>query len=56
MNIVVYSENGSSEIAKLLYTDEEIEVREFNLSELENYKQYNPSVLILDMDLTKNRK
>ena len=56
MNIVVYSETGSSELVNLIELDDETELREFNLDELENYKQYNPSVLILDMDLTKIRE
>ncbi len=56
MNIVVYSENGASELADLINIDDEIELREFALDELENYKQYNPSVLILDFDLEKIRE
>lgn len=56
MNIVVYSETGSSELVNYINLDDETELREFNLDELENYKQYNPSVLILDMDLTKIRE
>ena len=56
MNIVVYSENGASELANLINVDDEIELREFALDELENYKQYNPSVLILDFDLEKIRE
>ena len=56
MNIVVYSENGASELADLINVDDEIELREFALDELENYKQYNPSVLILDFDLEKIRE
>ena len=56
MNIVVYSENGASELANLINIDDEIELREFALDELENYKQYNPSVLILDFDLEKIRE
>ena len=56
MNIVVYSENGDSELAKLINIDDETELREFKLNELENYKQYNPGVLILDMDTEKVRE
>ena len=56
MNIVIYSETGSSELANLIKLDDETELREFNLSELENYKQYNPAVMILDMDVDKIRE
>jgi len=56
MNIVIYSETGNSQIADLLNTDEDIEIRQFDLSELEGYKQYNPSLLILDFDLNKIRE
>jgi len=55
MNIIVYSEKGNSELAKLINVDDEIEVREFTLADLENYKQYNPGILILDFDLEKVR-
>lgn len=56
MNIVIFSANGQSELADLINVDDEIQVREFDLNELENYKQYNPSVLILDFDLDKVRE
>ncbi len=56
MNIIIYSENGSSEISNLINVDDEVQIREFDLSELENYKQYNPSVLILDFDIDKIRE
>ena len=56
MNIIIYSENGSSEISNLINVDDEVQIREFDLSELENYKQYNPSVLILDFNIDKIRE
>ena len=56
MNIVIYSEEGSSELANLIKLDDETELREFSASELENYKQYNPGVLILDLDKDKIRE
>ena len=56
MNIVIYSEEGSSELADLIKLDDETELREFSASELENYKQYNPGVLILDLDKDKIRE
>ena len=56
MNIVIFSESGKSKISELLELDDEVELREFSADELENYKQYNPSLLILDLDLTKIRE
>ena len=56
MNIVIYSQNNPSQIADLINVDDEIQIREFNLDELENYKQYNPSLLILDFDIDKIRE
>lgn len=56
MNIVIYSETGSCEFADLIKLDDETELRQFNISELENYKQYNPGVMILDFDIDKIRE
>jgi len=56
MNILIYSESGSSEIKNLIWENEENEIREFNLDELENYKQYNPGIIILDFDIDKIRE
>ena len=56
MNIIIYSENGSSELASLINLDDETELREFSTSEIEDYKQYNPAIMILDMDLDKIRE
>ena len=56
MNVVIYSETGASDFANLIKLDDETELREFDLSELENYKQYNPGVLVLDMELDKVRE
>lgn len=56
MNIVLYSESGNSSLADYINTDDEIQLRQFNLDELENYKQYNPSLLILDFDINKIRE
>lgn len=56
MNIVIYSEQGSSELANLINIDDETELREFKSSEIEDYKQYNPAVLILDMETEKIRE
>ena len=56
MNIVIYSETGASDLANFIKLDDETELREFDLSELENYKQYNPGVIIFDMELDKVRE
>ena len=56
MNIVIFSEEGKSNLAELINLDDETELREFSLEELENYKQYNPALLILDFDLNKIRE
>ena len=56
MNIILFSESGNSELADLINVDDEIQLRQFDLSELENYKQYSPSLLILDFDLDKIRE
>ena len=56
MNIILYSESGNSSLADYINTDDEIQLRQFGLDELENYKQYNPSLLILDFDINKIRE
>lgn len=56
MNIVLYSENANSELADLINVDDEVQLRQFDLAELENYKQYSPSLMILDFDLEKVRE
>lgn len=56
MNIVIYSESGNSDLKDIIHLDDETELREFDLSELENYKQYNPSLLILDCSTDKIRE
>ena len=56
MNIILFSENGNSSLADDINVDDEIQLRQFGFDELENYKQYNPSVLILDFDIDKVRE
>lgn len=56
MNIVIYSENGNSEIKNLINQDEDVEIREFKTDEIEGYKQVNPSLMILDFDVEKIRE
>lgn len=56
MNIVIYSETGNSELASLIKLDDETELREFSINDLDNYKQYNPGVMILDFDINRIRE
>ncbi len=56
MNIILFSENMSSKIEELIELDDETEVRHFDLSELDNYKQYNPSLIIFDCNIEKVRE
>ncbi|MBQ2984578.1 MAG: GGDEF domain-containing protein [Candidatus Gastranaerophilales bacterium] len=56
MNIVIYSNGAQSELAELIELNDEDEIRQFDVSEIENYKQYNPALLILDMEEDKIRE
>lgn len=56
MNIIIYSETGSSELANLIKLDDETELREFSINDLDNYKQYNPGVMILDFNIDRIRE
>ena len=53
MNVIIYSENGESELKELLEDNENLDVRVFKSSEAQDYKSYNPYVVIFDMDLKK---
>jgi len=56
MNILIYSETGNSEVKNYLNVDDDVEIREFQASEIEGYKQFNPSLMILDMELDAIRE
>ena len=56
MNILLYSNSGESDVKDLISDNYEFEIREFDLTELENYKQYNPGILIFDFELDKIRE
>lgn len=56
MNIIIYSNGAQSELAGLIELNDEMELRQFDVSDIENYKQYNPSLLILDMEEDKIRE
>lgn len=56
MNIIIFSESGASKVEGLIELDDDLEVRQFNLDELDNYKQYNPSLIIFDCNIEKVRE
>ncbi len=56
MNIIIFNENGSSKLEELINLDDEMEIRQFKLDELDNYKQYNPSLIIFDCNTEKVRE
>lgn len=56
MNIIIFNETASSKIESLIELDDDLEVRQFNLDELDNYKQYNPSLIIFDCNIEKVRE
>ena len=53
MNVIIYSENGKSELQALLEENEDLDVRTFPSDDVKDYKDYNPYVVIFDMDLDK---
>lgn len=54
MNIIFYSQNGSSEYAQMMIDkNEDFVIREFKFDEVKNYKEVNPGVLIMDAPLNK---
>ena len=54
MNIIFYSQNGTSEYAKMLTdVNDEFVIREFKFDEIKNYKEVNPGVIIMDAPINK---
>lgn len=51
MNILIFTDSNSSKVEDLITLDDEIEIRKFSLDELDNYKQYNPSLIIFDCNI-----
>ena len=51
-NVIVYSENGKSEIAGLI-ENEELDVRVVNVSEVKDMIKYNPSLIVFDVSEEK---
>ena len=49
MNIIFYSQSGSSEYAQMVTdVNDEFAVREINFDEIRNYKEVNPGVIVMD--------
>ena len=54
MNIIFYSQNGSSEYAQMMIDkNEDFVIREFKCDEVKNYKEVNSGVLIMDAPINK---
>lgn len=54
MNIIFYSQNGSSEYAQMMIDkNEDFVIREFKFDEVKNYKEVNTGVLIMDAPINK---
>lgn len=54
MNIIFYSQNGTSEYAKnLIGINDEFTVRELKFDEIKNYKEVNPGVIVIDAPIEK---
>lgn len=54
MNIIFYSQNGSSEYSQMMIDkNEDFVIREFKFDEVKNYKEVNPGVLIMDAPINK---
>lgn len=52
MNIIFYSQNGTSEYKQMIVNaDDEFNIREFKFDEIKNYKEVNSGVLIMDAPL-----
>ena len=54
MNIIFYSQNGTSEYANnLIDINDEFTVRELKFDEIKNYKEVNPGVIVIDAPIEK---
>ena len=54
MNIIFYSQNGKSEYAQsVVDKNDEFVIREFKFSEIKNYKEVNPAVIVMDAPIDK---
>ena len=53
MNAIIYSDNEQKELEQILVQDGEYSIRSFPVSEIMNYKEVHPSVMIFDMPIEK---
>ncbi len=53
MNAIIYAPNAQSEIANILSTVDDFDVRVFDESKIADYKEVNPAVVVLDCDIEK---
>lgn len=53
MNVIIYSDNSQSNLEETLMMSGDYMVRSFGVSDIENYKEVNPSVMIFDMSPDK---
>ncbi len=53
MNVIIYSDGNQSSIEETLMMSGDYMVRSFGVSDIENYKEVNPAVMVFDMPLDK---
>lgn len=53
MNVIIYSDNTQSSLEETLMMSGDYMVRSFGVSDIENYKEVNPAVMVFDMPLDK---
>lgn len=56
MNVIIYSDNSQSSLEETLMMSGDYMVRSFGVSDIENYKEVNPTVMVFDMPLDKVRE
>ncbi len=52
-NVIIYSDNGNSDLKALLANEEDCDVRIMKIADLKDAQTYNPSLLIFDCDVNK---
>lgn len=52
-NIIIYSDNGHSELEKVINPDEEYSVRVMNIADLKDAATFNPSLMVFDCNEAK---
>ncbi len=53
MNVIIYSDEQKNNFEEILAANDEMMVRNFPTSEIMNYKDVNPSVMVFDMPVEK---